>query len=459
MTRIGRVKGAPVPVMVTPFTGTEDADAVTPSPGDTWIWDGTAWVPGPAGGNAFGALGWYNVEDCGAVHDGTTDDTVAIQDCIDTAAAAGGGTIYFPPGIYQVSGAMQDTSTFNSQLEIPTNSFSGQSVALRFLGAGPQRVYKDEPPGDGETVLRTDWSSTITGHPAMFSAGEWRVTSGNNSQVTFENITIVAPDNPKLSALQMTCASTLFLRNVIIRTDSDAPSGYPTNTKAAGIEGPWAVSFVPEEYSNVAVLGFYTGMYPSEQSYGTVSFAYCKVGMELVALQDSAPYIRWPNQFPKMTFVSCDVGIKASGTGRRWLTGAAAFEHDDSPFTTTYDIDDSGNRLHGFLSIHPTDFTTGPTDILVNNAQRLSYHQPDQDWWRLHSQVHIPTGTDPTADPYSGRTIYADSGTGDLTVRRPDGSTLDLELVATGRWELAVITGSPPDPLYADGDFLYILVP
>ncbi len=29
----------------------------------------------------------------------------------------------------------------------------------------------------------------------------------------------------------------------------------------------------------------------------------------------------------------------------------------------------------------------------------------------------------------------------------------------TGRWELAVITGSPPDPLYADGDFLYILVP
>jgi hypothetical protein len=28
-----------------------------------------------------------------------------------------------------------------------------------------------------------------------------------------------------------------------------------------------------------------------------------------------------------------------------------------------------------------------------------------------------------------------------------------------GRWELAVITGSPPDPLYADGDFLYIFVP
>lgn len=30
---------------------------------------------------------------------------------------------------------------------------------------------------------------------------------------------------------------------------------------------------------------------------------------------------------------------------------------------------------------------------------------------------------------------------------------------ASGRWELAVIAGSPPDPLYADGDFLYIFVP
>lgn len=32
-------------------------------------------------------------------------------------------------------------------------------------------------------------------------------------------------------------------------------------------------------------------------------------------------------------------------------------------------------------------------------------------------------------------------------------------VAASGRWELAVITGSPPDPLYADGDFLYIFVP
>ena len=30
---------------------------------------------------------------------------------------------------------------------------------------------------------------------------------------------------------------------------------------------------------------------------------------------------------------------------------------------------------------------------------------------------------------------------------------------ASTRWELAVVPGSPPDPLYADGDYLYIEVP
>lgn len=31
--------------------------------------------------------------------------------------------------------------------------------------------------------------------------------------------------------------------------------------------------------------------------------------------------------------------------------------------------------------------------------------------------------------------------------------------IGAGRWELAVIPGSPPDTLYADGDWLYIFVP
>ena len=68
-----------------------------------------------------------------------------------------------------------------------------------------------------------------------------------------------------------------------------------------------------------------------------------------------------------------------------------------------------------------------------------------------------PGGTAPTLD-------MTPSTAAVLTFFTLDGGTIWYGFptgggAATGRWELAVIPGSPPDPLYADGDFLYILVP
>ncbi len=48
----------------------------------------------------------YNVIDFGAVGDGQSLDTTAIQRTIDSAAVAGGGTVYFPPGTF-LSGTLQ----------------------------------------------------------------------------------------------------------------------------------------------------------------------------------------------------------------------------------------------------------------------------------------------------------------------------------------------------------------
>lgn len=47
----------------------------------------------------------FNVADYGAVGDGETLDTRAIQDCIDAASRAGGGVVSFPQGIF-LSGAI-----------------------------------------------------------------------------------------------------------------------------------------------------------------------------------------------------------------------------------------------------------------------------------------------------------------------------------------------------------------
>lgn len=42
----------------------------------------------------------FNVRENGALGDGQTKDTLAIQKAIDAAAEAGGGTVFFPPGVY-----------------------------------------------------------------------------------------------------------------------------------------------------------------------------------------------------------------------------------------------------------------------------------------------------------------------------------------------------------------------
>lgn len=49
----------------------------------------------------------YNVKaDYGAVGDGTTNDTTAIQNAIDAANTAGGGRVYFPVGTYKLTSAL-----------------------------------------------------------------------------------------------------------------------------------------------------------------------------------------------------------------------------------------------------------------------------------------------------------------------------------------------------------------
>jgi len=48
----------------------------------------------------------YNVKAFGAVGDGSTDDTSAIQAAIDAAEAAGRGVVYFPAGQYKISATL-----------------------------------------------------------------------------------------------------------------------------------------------------------------------------------------------------------------------------------------------------------------------------------------------------------------------------------------------------------------
>jgi polygalacturonase len=60
--------------------------------------------------------GTYNIRDYGAVGDGKTLDTAALQKAVDTAAAAGGGVVHLPAGKF-LTGPFSLASGINLELE------------------------------------------------------------------------------------------------------------------------------------------------------------------------------------------------------------------------------------------------------------------------------------------------------------------------------------------------------
>lgn len=90
-----RASGAPATLRST-VSGAPDGDLVLVQEGDALVWKSTLALAAPVRQTTI------NVADYGAIGDGKTDDTAAVQRAID--AAPQGGSVVFPFGIYMVTG-------------------------------------------------------------------------------------------------------------------------------------------------------------------------------------------------------------------------------------------------------------------------------------------------------------------------------------------------------------------
>jgi hypothetical protein len=153
------------------------------APGELLQWDGADWGCGSAPAGSEPSI--INVKDFGAVGDGVTDDTEAIQLAIESVPD-GGATIVVPPGVYLLSDTIHlnkpgliftgRSMGFSRQVLLPTDplygavfkaseGFAGEALMdVGVLDVGTKQrilienlfLYCHDQPIDGLRLLRTN---------------------------------------------------------------------------------------------------------------------------------------------------------------------------------------------------------------------------------------------------------------------------------------------------------------
>ena len=116
---------------------------------------------------AEGLLGWVNVKAYGAVGNGTTNDTVAIQAAQNALTAIGGGVLYFPPGDY----------LYSSTVFIDSNTC--------VMGGGPATTMVAIAGANWVTNTVGTSSYTLGSFRALFANRNWQSNTIVDERIVF----------------------------------------------------------------------------------------------------------------------------------------------------------------------------------------------------------------------------------------------------------------------------------
>lgn len=391
-----------------------------------------------------GTPDWFNVVSYGATGNGVTDDTTAIQATINAAAAAGGGTVFFPEGIYIVGGALQDTGRSNAQLLLPiVHHENDKWIGITFQGtaypaAGPAQFNGQAPTGG--SIIRGTLSAGAGG--ALLGgygpAGSFDDFTG--VLVEIRDLLIELPANPQLSALNLSHVVHASIDNVIVTTgefDVDLIT-QPTTTTSYGINTPNINSYDGATLHNVIVFGYYNGYSMSEHDDFDYVFAVgCQNGFVLNT-QGHMAYIG------KITVVWCVVGIKIASTSHFNIEQYGNERHDPTLgakwYDRTYDVDDGSNLGYGSIRWYSTLSGTGYDAVqsfVVNGAANLVSVNAPLGWDSGVTSITAGTGLTATPNPITSTgTIALNAALNDLSdVDTTGEATGDIIYDNAGTWQ------------------------
>lgn len=142
-----------------------------------------------SGSPGTGTPGWYNPVDFGATGDGVTDDTTAINDAIAAINTTGAGVLYFPTGVYLVTGAL---TTITASCTIMGDGMAAwdQSVGLSVIKCSSQTAVLFTVTGTEGSFQNIALWNTYAGTPSSASRGIQQTPTTGLEKWDFLNVSV-----------------------------------------------------------------------------------------------------------------------------------------------------------------------------------------------------------------------------------------------------------------------------
>jgi hypothetical protein len=298
-----------------------------------------------AGSGSGTSNAWeFRPETYGAVGNGTTDDTAAIQAAIDAAFAYANssGTYYaevvFRPRTYLIAGPYQTKYYGNAQIAIPYQTMKSRKVTLVLRGgleASAFPIWTQTTSARNGAVLRSTGAGgapdATNGDFAVVGGQSWQRGFGlsggqalvgpetgdynvwNNIMLRVDGVSVVVPSPANQMGFQFQALAEVSIGSVSVYSDA-APSGsgaagyaQSTNVRAIGLAMPSDYNNADNSIQNYACEGFYIGLLLGEHTVASnIRFLYCHTA---VAVTNTAHY----SIVTYAVIESCTVGIQTDG--------------------------------------------------------------------------------------------------------------------------------------------------